>query len=42
MGLVHTGIHSKLGVEKVHKMTMVGMDIKHNHQDTGLLQLQDK
>jgi hypothetical protein len=28
MGLVHTGICSKLGVEKVRKTTMVGMDIK--------------
>ena len=28
MGLIHTGIHSKLGVEKVHKTTMVGMNIK--------------
>jgi hypothetical protein len=28
MGLIHTGIHSKLGVEKVRKTTMVGMDIK--------------
>jgi hAT family C-terminal dimerisation region len=28
MGLVHTGIRSKLGIEKVRKTTMVGMDIK--------------
>jgi hypothetical protein len=28
MGLVHTDICSKLGIEKVRKTTMVGMDIK--------------
>jgi hypothetical protein len=37
MGLVHTGIHSKLGVEKVRKTTMVGMDIKHMHLEASLL-----
>jgi hypothetical protein len=36
MGLVHTGICSKLSVEKVHKTTMVGMDIKHSHLEAGL------
>ena len=37
MGLVHTGICSKLGVEKVRKTTMVGMDIKCTHLEAGLL-----
>lgn len=37
MGLVHTGIHSRLGVEKVRKCTMMGMDIKQTHIDAGLL-----
>ena len=37
MGLIHTGIHSKLGVDKVCKTTMVGMDIKHVHIEAGLL-----
>ena len=37
MGLVHTGIRSKLGVEKVRKTTMVGMDIKCAHREAGLL-----
>jgi hAT family C-terminal dimerisation region len=37
MGLVHTSIHRKLGVEKVCKATMVEMDIKQMHLDAGLL-----
>jgi hypothetical protein len=37
MGLVQTGIRSQLGVEKVRKTTMVGMDIKRSHKDAGLL-----
>jgi hypothetical protein len=37
MGLVHTSICSKLGVEKVRKATMVGMDIKQMHLEAGLL-----
>jgi hypothetical protein len=37
MGLVHSNIHSKLGVEKVRKTTMVGMDIEHAHLEAGLL-----
>ncbi|KAF8269571.1 ribonuclease H-like domain-containing protein [Lactarius quietus] len=37
MGLVHTGIRSKLGVEKVRKTTMVGMDIKRSHLEAGLV-----
>lgn len=37
MGLVHTGIRSKLGVEKVRKTTMVGMDIKRTHLEAGLV-----
>ena len=37
MGLVHTGIRSKLGVDKVRKTTMVGMDIKRVHLEAGLL-----
>ena len=37
MGLIHTGIRSKLGVEKVRKTTMVGMDIKWTHLEAGLL-----
>jgi len=39
MGLVHTGIRSKLGVEKVRKTTMVGMDIKRAHLEAGLLHI---
>jgi hypothetical protein len=35
--LIHTGIHSKLGVEKVCKTTMVGLDIEHAHLEAGLL-----
>jgi hypothetical protein len=35
MGLVHTSIRSKLGVEKVCKATMVGMDIKQMHLEAG-------
>ncbi|KAF8256976.1 hypothetical protein EI94DRAFT_1761551, partial [Lactarius quietus] len=42
MGLVHTGIHSKLGVEKVHKTTMVGMDIKRSHLEAGLVHSRGK
>ena len=42
MGLVHTGIRSRLGVDKVHKTTMVGMDIKRMHVETGLLHARGK
>ena len=42
MGLVHTGIRSRLGVEKVRKTTMVGMDIKRMHIETGLLHARGK
>jgi len=42
MGLVHTGIRSKLGVEKVRKMTMVGMDIKRMHHEANLLHSRSK
>jgi hypothetical protein len=42
MGLVHTGIRSKLGVEKVRKTTMVGMDIKRTHLEAGLLHKRGK
>ena len=42
MGLVHTGIRSKLGVEKVCKTTMVGMDIKRMHHEAGLLYTRGK
>jgi hypothetical protein len=42
MGLVHTGIRSKLGVEKVCKTTMVGMDIKRMHLEAGLLRTRGK
>ena len=42
MGLVHTSIRSKLGVEKVRKTTMVGMDLKHSHRDASLLRLRGK
>ena len=42
MGLVHTGICSKLGVEKVHKTTMVRMDIKQMHVEASLLHAQGK
>lgn len=37
MGLVHTAIRSKLGVDKVRKTTVVGMDIKREHIDSGLV-----
>ena len=37
MGLVHTAARSRLGVEKVRKATMIGMDIKHSHLEAGLL-----
>lgn len=42
MGLVHTGIRSKLKVEKVRKTTMVGMDLKRMHLGAGLLHNRDK
>ena len=42
MGLVHTAIRSKLGVEKVRKTTIVGMDIKRMHLETGLLHARGK
>ena len=42
MGLVHTGIRSKLGIEKVRKAMMVGMDIKRIHIEAGLLHARDK
>jgi hypothetical protein len=35
MGLVHTAIRSRLGVEKVRKTTVVGMDIKRSHIESG-------
>ena len=37
MGLVHTNIRSRLGIDKVWKMTIVGMDIKRAHIEAGLL-----
>ena len=37
MGLLHTAIRSKLGVDKVRKTTIVGMDIKREHIDAGLV-----
>ncbi len=42
MGLVHTGIRSKLGIEKVRKATMVGMDIRQMHMEAGLLRARGK
>jgi hypothetical protein len=42
MGLVHTGICSKLRIEKVRKATIVGMDIKRIHIEAGLLHARDK
>jgi hypothetical protein len=42
MGLIHTGIRSKLGVEKARKTTMVGMDIKCMHLEAGLLHARGK
>jgi hypothetical protein len=36
MGLVHTAIQSKLGVDKVRKTTIIGMDIKRSHIEAGL------
>jgi hypothetical protein len=38
MGLVHTAIRSKLSVDKVRKTTVVGMDIKREHIEAGLIQ----
>jgi len=40
MGLVHTAICSKLGVDKVCKTTIVGMDIKWLHLEAGLVHSQ--
>ena len=37
MGLAHTTIRSRLGIEKVRKATMVGMDLKRTHIEAGLL-----
>jgi hypothetical protein len=37
MGLIHTAIRSKLGVDKVCKTTIVGMDIKWLHLEAGLV-----
>jgi hypothetical protein len=37
MGLVHTAIRSKLGVDKVRKTTVVGMEIKREHIEAGLV-----
>jgi hypothetical protein len=37
MGLVHTAIRSRLSVDKVRKTTVVGMDIKREHIDAGLI-----
>lgn len=42
MGLVHTGIRSKLGIEKVRKATAVGMDLKRMHAEAGLLRVRSK
>ena len=42
MGLVHTGIRSRLGIEKVRKATAVGMDIKQTHIEAGLLRSRGK
>jgi hypothetical protein len=38
MGLVHTAIRSKLSVDKVRKTTVIGMDIKREHIEAGLVQ----
>jgi hypothetical protein len=37
MGRVHTAPRSRLGVEKVRKTTMVGMEITRSHMEAGLL-----
>jgi hypothetical protein len=37
MGLVHTAIRSKLGIDKVRKTTVVGMDLKREHIKAGLV-----
>ena len=42
MGLVHTNIHSWLGVEKVCKAMTLGMDIKCDHIQKGLAPSQKK
>ena len=42
MGLVHTAIRSRLGVEKVRKATMVGMAIKQAHVEAGLLRPRER
>lgn len=39
MGLVHTAIRSRLSVDKVHKTTVVGMDIKRSHLEAGLVRV---
>jgi hypothetical protein len=42
MGLVHTTIRSRLGIEKVRKATIVGMDLKRMHIEAGLLRGRSK
>jgi hypothetical protein len=37
MGHVHTATRSRLGIEKVRKTTMLGMDITRSHMEAGLL-----
>lgn len=37
MGLVHTGIRSKLSIDRVRKTTIVGMDLKRSHIENGLI-----
>jgi len=37
IGLVQTATRSKLSADKVHKTTIVGMDIKRSHIDAGLV-----
>ena len=38
MGLVHTAIRSKLSIDKVRKTTILGMDLKREHINAGLVQ----
>lgn len=42
MGLIHTGIRSKLGIEKVRKAAAVGMDLNRMHAEAGLLRSRNK
>ncbi|KAF8258073.1 ribonuclease H-like domain-containing protein, partial [Lactarius quietus] len=42
MGLVQTATRSKLSIDKVHKTTIVGMDIKRSNIEAGLVHTQER